>query len=188
MIQVGTPYYVSPEVVKGAGYDWKSDVWSLGCLLYELALLRSPFEMEGASLMAVFKKISEADYEALQVLPPTLTRADAAVEPQPCACASACRKPNLKSSNEDGNRRSEGVQSAHPPPSAPFRIPGVALSAVHGPSPGHLVVSRPKTPLISINHRHERDNAREAVAMYSMWQGLGDNPPNPHPADALDDG
>jgi serine/threonine protein kinase len=60
---------VSPEVVKGAGYDWKSDVWSLGCLLYELALLRSPFEMEGASLMAVFKKISEADYEALQVTP-----------------------------------------------------------------------------------------------------------------------
>jgi serine/threonine protein kinase len=64
---VGTPYYVSPEVVKGAGYDWKSDVWSLGCLLYELALLRSPFEMEGASLMAVFKKISEADYQPLQV-------------------------------------------------------------------------------------------------------------------------
>ena len=43
--QVGTPYYVSPEVVRGAGYDWKSDVWSMGCLLYELALLRSPFEV-----------------------------------------------------------------------------------------------------------------------------------------------
>jgi len=44
-MQVGTPYYVSPEVVRGAGYDWKSDVWSLGCLLYELACLRSPFEV-----------------------------------------------------------------------------------------------------------------------------------------------
>lgn len=43
--KVGTPYYVSPEVVRGAGYDWKSDVWSLGCLLYELASLRSPFEV-----------------------------------------------------------------------------------------------------------------------------------------------
>jgi serine/threonine protein kinase len=43
--QVGTPYYVSPEVVRGAGYDWKSDVWSMGCLLYELACLRSPFEV-----------------------------------------------------------------------------------------------------------------------------------------------
>lgn len=58
-LQVGTPYYVSPEVVRGAGYDWKSDVWSMGCLLYELACLRSPFEMEGANLYDVFQKISK---------------------------------------------------------------------------------------------------------------------------------
>lgn len=63
--KVGTPYYVSPEVVQGAGYDWKSDVWSLGCLLYEMAMLRSPFETEGANLVSVFKKISRADYEPL---------------------------------------------------------------------------------------------------------------------------
>lgn len=43
--QVGTPYYVSPEVVKGVKYDFKSDMWSLGCLVYELACLRSPFEV-----------------------------------------------------------------------------------------------------------------------------------------------
>jgi len=63
--KVGTPYYVSPEVVRGAGYDWKSDVWSLGCLLYELACLRSPFEMEGANLYDVFQKISKGDYQPL---------------------------------------------------------------------------------------------------------------------------
>ena len=32
----GTPLYMSPEVLDGRGYEWKSDVWSLGCLLYEL--------------------------------------------------------------------------------------------------------------------------------------------------------
>jgi serine/threonine protein kinase len=42
---VGTPYYVSPEVVRGVKYDFKSDMWSLGCLLYELAMLKSPFEV-----------------------------------------------------------------------------------------------------------------------------------------------
>lgn len=63
--KVGTPYYVSPEVVRGAGYDWKSDVWSLGCLLYELAVLRSPFEMEGANLYDVFQKISKGEYTPL---------------------------------------------------------------------------------------------------------------------------
>jgi len=34
--KVGTPLYMSPEVLHGDGYDFSSDVWSVGCLLYEL--------------------------------------------------------------------------------------------------------------------------------------------------------
>ena len=63
--KVGTPYYVSPEVVKGDPYDWSSDVWSLGCLLYELCTLRSPFEMQGANLHAVFRRITDSSWEPL---------------------------------------------------------------------------------------------------------------------------
>jgi len=48
--KVGTPLYMSPEVLRGDGYDFKSDVWSLGCLLYELAMLKSPFKQEGLNL------------------------------------------------------------------------------------------------------------------------------------------
>lgn len=42
----------------GAGYSWSSDVWSLGCVLYELAMLKSPFKEEGLNLVALFHKIT----------------------------------------------------------------------------------------------------------------------------------
>lgn len=41
---VGTPYYMSPEQINDQKYNEKSDVWSTGCILYELAALRAPFE------------------------------------------------------------------------------------------------------------------------------------------------
>jgi hypothetical protein len=41
---VGTPHFISPEMIDGRRYGRKSDVWALGCLLYELATTRKPFE------------------------------------------------------------------------------------------------------------------------------------------------
>ena len=40
----GTPYYMSPEVLKHDGYNSKSDIWSLGCVLFELCTLKHAFQ------------------------------------------------------------------------------------------------------------------------------------------------
>lgn len=52
---VGTPYFMAPEVCKGEPYGEKADVWAIGCILFELALLRKPFDAD--SIGGVFEKI-----------------------------------------------------------------------------------------------------------------------------------
>ena len=41
--RVGTPLYLSPELIKQVPYDYKTDIWSFGCSLYHLACLEPPF-------------------------------------------------------------------------------------------------------------------------------------------------
>ncbi len=43
---VGTPCYISPELCEGMPYNQKSDIWALGCVLYELASLKRAFEAQ----------------------------------------------------------------------------------------------------------------------------------------------
>jgi serine/threonine protein kinase len=53
--QVGTPYYLSPEICQKHPYGEPSDVWALGCVLYELCALRVPFEAQ--EIFMLFDKI-----------------------------------------------------------------------------------------------------------------------------------
>lgn len=52
---LGTPYYISPEMCEGKQYSFKSDIWALGCILYEMTCLQKTFE--GSNLPAVVNKI-----------------------------------------------------------------------------------------------------------------------------------
>ena len=62
---LGTPYYLSPEIINGNPYDYKSDAWMLGCVLYEMCTLKRPFT--GDSFGEVLKNILRSPYEPLDV-------------------------------------------------------------------------------------------------------------------------
>ena len=55
--QTGTPYYASPEVWNDKPYDTKSDIWSMGCVLYEMTSLKPPFRAK--NMEGLYKKVIE---------------------------------------------------------------------------------------------------------------------------------
>ena len=57
---VGTPYYLSPEIINSKPYDAKSDIWALGVLLYELMTFKMPFEANSLPMLSL--KISKGKY------------------------------------------------------------------------------------------------------------------------------
>ncbi|NWR78007.1 NEK11 kinase, partial [Centropus unirufus] len=59
----GTPYYMSPEALKHQGYNTKSDIWSLGCILYEMCCMNHAFT--GHNFLSVVLKIVEGDTPSL---------------------------------------------------------------------------------------------------------------------------
>lgn len=58
--QTGTPYYACPEVWKDKPYDGRSDIWSMGCIIYELCALRPPFM--GKDMRALYNKVIKGNY------------------------------------------------------------------------------------------------------------------------------
>lgn len=58
--QTGTPYYASPEVWKDEAYSFKSDVWSLGCVIYEMLSLKPPFN--GKDMDMLYKRVCKGAF------------------------------------------------------------------------------------------------------------------------------
>ncbi len=59
--QTGTPYYASPEVWRDDPYNIKTDIWSLGCVLYEMCMLRPPFN--STDMDGLFKKVQKCQFD-----------------------------------------------------------------------------------------------------------------------------
>ena len=63
---LGTPFYMSPELCEGKPYNSKTDIWALGCILYELCSLQKPFSAFNQAALGM--KIIEGKYTPLSQL------------------------------------------------------------------------------------------------------------------------
>jgi len=71
---LGTPQYIAPEQAKGEAIDGRTDIYALGCMLYEMVTARLPFE--GTSVMALL-----AAHVSQPVVPPSQRRPELAIPP-----------------------------------------------------------------------------------------------------------
>jgi len=61
--QTGTPYFASPEIWNDQPYDYKCDIWSVGCIIYEMASLHVPFR--GLSMQNLYKNVLRGIYQQI---------------------------------------------------------------------------------------------------------------------------
>ena len=87
---VGTPYYLSPEILEGKPYDSKSDIWSLGVLLYEMMTFKMPFNANSLPMLSV--KIMRGNY----IPPPVIYTKDLRELVSKCLTLDQKNRPTIK--------------------------------------------------------------------------------------------
>ena len=63
LTQIGTPYFTAPEIWEQKAYDYKCDIWSLGCILYEMTSLQVPFL--GLDMQELYQNITNLKYRPI---------------------------------------------------------------------------------------------------------------------------
>ncbi|CAM9782650.1 unnamed protein product, partial [Ectocarpus fasciculatus] len=63
--RIGTPYYMSPELFNNKPYNHKSDIWALGCVLYEMSALSHAFD--ATSLHGLAQRVAKGRYPSIHV-------------------------------------------------------------------------------------------------------------------------
>nr|CAD2122193.1 unnamed protein product [Meloidogyne enterolobii] len=145
---VGTPYYMSPERMNESGYSFKSDIWSLGCVLYEMAALQSPFFGEKQNLLALVRKISKCEYPPI---PSNIYSQHLKLTVSNCICANPARRFDARDvltvaehMHSHFSSISKSQQKIH---SAPHLITNTTTTTIRQPQPVRRIqVSSNRSP------------------------------------------
>ena len=181
----GTPYYLSPEVCQNQPYTLKSDVWSFGCVAYEIATLEHAFAAD--SLLSLVYRIvnGTCDYSEISQrydarfcgLVEAMLRRDSAERPSVAAALqSEIMQDHLRRMQRDGLGRPRSA--AVPPPKPLIRSKESRMSkearmaeaSAPADAPARLHEKTPKTPKTAVTpkeamaeRRRKAAEAREAV-------------------------
>lgn len=120
-IAMGTPHYMSPEQIGGGEVDHRSDLYSLGCVLYELATGAPPFDLDDswAILIGHRDTVPRPPRSHRAELPPTSTGSSSTCSPR-----SPRSDPPTRATCGAGSSR-----AASPRPRCPYRSRGLAWSS-----------------------------------------------------------
>jgi len=144
--QIGTPYYLSPELCQEKPYTWPSDIWAMGCILFELCALKVPFD--GPNIPQLVQKIVKG---AVPAVPPaysaflrnlTSELLNKIPEKRP-STDEILKRPPIKALMRQmldelplGERGAEGDDAAGEREAMPAQRPSVAASVVATPVAG----------------------------------------------------
>jgi serine/threonine-protein kinase len=133
---VGTPEYMSPEQARGEKLDARSDLYSMGIILYQLLTGRTPF-LADTALAVVLKHISDAP-EPPQRIYPGVHRGLEAI----CLRALAKTKEDRFQSARDMRTAIKSVMEGRPIPVDPGVIAADTVAGTFGPAPGSALSSQ----------------------------------------------
>ncbi|MET8413425.1 tetratricopeptide repeat protein, partial [Streptomyces sp. NPDC005195] len=123
-IAMGTPYYMSPEQISGVEVDRRSDLYSFGCVLYEIATGAPPFAHDDAWAVLISHRDTSPE-------PPRRHRAELPEYVERIILDLLAKEPDRRprDARELGRRLSEGRTT-------PVHVPTVVSPVLHGPAPG----------------------------------------------------
>lgn len=180
---VGTPIYMAPELFTGEAYSYRSDIWSMGCILYEMCALKHAFTDPNGSLPGLISAITSGRYDPvpshysdeLRALVTCMLKRDTKERP---SCAQLVSMPILQkglaiSLHVEQEKGARAVRAAHKV--LRTHSQRVLVSAGLPTGAGGLVHSgfpRPAVPLEGVSEEH--DYAARASALSAADTSLLD--------------
>ena len=131
-IAMGTPHYMSPEQISGGEVDHRSDLYSLGCVLYEIATGVPPFDLDDAwAVLVGHRDTAPEPPRSHRPELPELLRADRPRPARQDARGAAARR---RASCAAGIGRGRRRPRARPPSPAPRPGPARRAAAARAPA------------------------------------------------------